>query len=167
MSNQDKPTTGEWTEQTVNKLLNVIASPHLQRQNVADAHKACRALLKVPDDEVLYVAIQELQEQLDIERSKPKTTEYAQGWDDHVVAVRPQLEQLAGANNERLAAIAQGRELERKLAAAQAAIRELTGDLADFVASECDFHAIDASKWWKAILRARKLDTVAQVKEGK
>jgi predicted DNA-binding transcriptional regulator YafY len=47
------------------------------------------------------------------------------------------------------------------------ALRELTGNLADHVASECDFHAIDASKWWKAVKRARKLDALAKVKEGK
>ncbi len=40
------------------------------------------------------IEIQQLRSQLDIERSKPKTTEYAQGWDDHVLAVKPQLDQL-------------------------------------------------------------------------
>ena len=38
----DAPTqpTGEWTEKTVKRLLDVMASPHLQRQNVANAINA-------------------------------------------------------------------------------------------------------------------------------
>jgi hypothetical protein len=33
----------------------------------------------------------------------------------------------------------------------------LTGELADSVAHQCDFHEIDASQWWKAVLKTRKI----------
>jgi hypothetical protein len=37
-----------------------------------------------------FVQLTKLREQLAAERAKPKTTEYAQGWDDHVLAARSQ-----------------------------------------------------------------------------
>ena len=98
---EGKPTSasGEWTAATVAACLNnrldaaqTIADTHnaalaaereiSKQARAAERHmEACRALLNVPDDEVLYGAIKELQQQLSdyrekYQRSQEKVTEY-------------------------------------------------------------------------------------------
>jgi hypothetical protein len=89
----------EWTPEWIDELLDlkfergpvsISVSEYMGKLNrVCDAHnaalaeakgalhhmEACRALLKVPNDEVLYVAIEELQQQLAAEREKREQAE--------------------------------------------------------------------------------------------
>ena len=81
------PTTGEWTsavtiaftELQAGKIgmdvayrrINAAHNAAIAAAQGAQNHmEACRALLNVPDDEVLYGAIKELQQQLDAEEQK-------------------------------------------------------------------------------------------------
>ncbi len=70
-SHPDKrnPTTGEWTGITLSRLIREKGY-----QGVADAHNAAIAAER--------------------KKHRVKTTEYAKGWDDHVLAARSQIEDL-------------------------------------------------------------------------
>ncbi len=98
MSDQPKP-TGEWTAKIVKNepftgwrvaigdnvisgnlflgdaenLRDAITAALAASQGAQHHMEACRALLNVPDDEVLYGAIEELQQQLADEREKVKS----------------------------------------------------------------------------------------------
>jgi hypothetical protein len=60
-----------WHEEDKNNAIAIAHNAALAAAQGAQHHmEACRALLKVRDDEVLYEAIKELQQQLAAERAK-------------------------------------------------------------------------------------------------
>ncbi len=113
MSDQPNP-TGEWTAEQVRKMLSDYSGERNAYQDVADSHNAALAAAETAADEFFRAngiltqqlaaerewreqmidQLETMHKQLAAERAKPKTTEYAQGWDDHVLAAKSQREEL-------------------------------------------------------------------------
>jgi hypothetical protein len=62
----------DWIKQVCEAHNAALAAERLKHKAALHHIKACRALLKVPDDEVLYTAIEKMKQQLADARAKLK-----------------------------------------------------------------------------------------------
>ncbi len=135
---EPKP-TGEWTVDSLKEMINEAKGYGAEwHEIIADAHNAALAAKATELHDEWWERVQDANKQLAAEREEVK----------RLITDKAMLYEA-------------NQQLREQLAAAQATIKEITGELAERTAHDCDFHAIDASEWWKAVKRARKLDTTA------
>ncbi len=166
LNQQCNSTTGEWTAERVEAIFNSNEDWSVKLSHAINAALAaeqehsqneCARISKHWEQQLAAERTKHdnnckwLQKQLAAERKKPKTTEYAQGWDDHVLAAKSQREeleqQLAAERKEVSNLIGGVNKVNAQLAAAQAAMKEVRAEHCD--PNEAGYNECDTApcKW--------------------